>query len=66
MRLPQEEHFSVNAAGRVWPIDGNSLYFITSEKNGLSLFFAAAGSYYNGSLYDEGDGGFPVRPVQNK
>ena len=35
----------------------NGGYFITSKKNGLSLFLAAAG-YYNGSLNDEGNGGY--------
>ena len=41
-----------------WTSIGNSNggYFITSEKNGLSLFFAAAGRCY-GTLYYAGDDG---------
>lgn len=41
-----------------WTSIGNSNggYFITSEKNGLSLFLAAAGYYDKGSLVDEEEG----------
>ena len=32
--------------------------FITSKANGISLFFAAAGDYFDGSLYDAGAGSY--------
>ncbi len=36
----------------------NGGYLITSKVNGISLFFAAAGSYYVGSLIGAGDSGY--------
>lgn len=63
--LPQFNALLDNAnTEREWKSDWTSLgganggYLITSKSNGISLFFAAAGIYYDGTLYGAGDLGY--------
>lgn len=65
-RMPTKDQFDAlrdnTSFERVsdWTSIGNSNggYFLTSNKNRLSLFLAAAGGYNDGSLSTQGDNGF--------
>ena len=67
-RIPTRDQFdalidNANTEGE-WKSGWTSLggnnggYLITSKSNGISLFFAAAGNCYDGSLYYAGDDGY--------